>query len=437
MQLAEQAAVALSREAMERGLIARSTSAGAAQWLMGLTGPAGDIDAAASDQPPVPGLEPADARRIAFLAAETRSAENAVIADALQDGRISGAAARTAIEQVDAVVAVLPGATREQVFGYFLQLPPGSGTRGIRELTRRLVATFGRTEDLDKLEDDQQAAERVTWTDLPNGMVQLLAELSAGHAAELRHAIDAMSAPVPGGGADGSSAGSAAHGGVDRGSAGSAAHCGADRSGRGAGAGDGAPDIDQPDPRSPGKRRADALMALAAAGARRIDDGGGLDGMTSCGTARLVVTIGHDALTGALAGCGRTESGASLDPTTVRQLACDADLIPMVLGTEGEPLDVGRTKRLFDRGLRRAIIHRDQHCTFPGCDRPPSWCEAHHVTPWWAGGHTALANAALLCRRHHTIVHRDGYTATVTATGVAWDLTPGRMGGDHRARSAA
>ena len=108
-------------------------------------------------------------------------------------------------------------------------------------------------------------------------------------------------------------------------------------------------------------------------------------------------------------------------------MACDADLIPVVLGGASEPLDVGRAKRLFTGGLRTAIIHRDRHCTFPGCDRPPDWCDAHHVKPWWAGGETTLTNAALLCARHHTIVHRDLLTATVTPTGVTWDTTPGLM----------
>ncbi|WP_145228044.1 HNH endonuclease [Rudaeicoccus suwonensis] len=116
-----------------------------------------------------------------------------------------------------------------------------------------------------------------------------------------------------------------------------------------------------------------------------------------------------------------------IDPTTARQLACDADLIPVVLGSRSEPLNVGRHKRLVTAGLRTAVIIRDRHCTFPGCDRPPQWCHAHHIHPWWAGGHTTLTNTALLCPRHHTIVHRDNLTAHATNHTVTWDLTPGRM----------
>ncbi|MEO8850968.1 MAG: HNH endonuclease signature motif containing protein, partial [Allobranchiibius sp.] len=60
-------------------------------------------------------------------------------------------------------------------------------------------------------------------------------------------------------------------------------------------------------------------------------------------------------------------------------------------------------------------------------DRPPGWCDAHHITPWWYGGATTLTNAALLCARHHTIVHRNLLTAQVTATSVTWNPQPGLM----------
>ncbi|MEO8851837.1 MAG: DUF222 domain-containing protein, partial [Allobranchiibius sp.] len=128
-----------------------------------------------------------------------------------------------------------------------------------------------------------------------------------------------------------------------------------------------------------------------------------------------------------LPGVGHSTDGDYLDPGTLRRLACDADLIPIVLGGGSEPLDVGRAKRLFTGGLRTAITHRDKHCTFPHCDRPPHWCDAHHVTPWWCGGATTLTNAALLCARHHTIVHRDLLTAQVTTTSVTWNPQPGLM----------
>jgi hypothetical protein len=133
-------------------------------------------------------------------------------------------------------------------------------------------------------------------------------------------------------------------------------------------------------------------------------------------------------------GGAATPAGDILDPGAARKAACDADLIPVVLSGPSQPLDVGRRERLVTKGLRAAVVIRDRGCTFPGCDRPPGFCEVHHVTPWWAGGTTSLTNSAMLCCRHHQIVHRRGYTATVTTTGVDWDLTPGRMPG--RATSA-
>jgi hypothetical protein len=89
----------------------------------------------------------------------------------------------------------------------------------------------------------------------------------------------------------------------------------------------------------------------------------------------------------------------------VRRLACDADLIPMVLGTAGEILDVGRTQRLVTTVIWNALVVRDQHCTFPGCTRPPIACDAHHITSWLDHGPTSLENLTLLCRGHHTVIH--------------------------------
>jgi predicted restriction endonuclease len=71
-------------------------------------------------------------------------------------------------------------------------------------------------------------------------------------------------------------------------------------------------------------------------------------------------------------------------------------------------LDVGRRTALISPALRRAVIARDGHCRFPGCDRPHTWCDAHHVEHWAEGGPTALPNLLLLCRRHHGMVHRPG-----------------------------
>ena len=107
---------------------------------------------------------------------------------------------------------------------------------------------------------------------------------------------------------------------------------------------------------------------------------------------------------------------------TIRRIACDALIIPVVLGTDSEVLDIGRAKRLFTPGILRAMWLRDRGCTIAGCTAPPFWADAHHIIHWVDGGDTSLFNGALLCGRHHSIAHQRGWTATATASEVTWHL---------------
>lgn len=431
MQLAELASVSLVAEAMARGVVDESSAAGPSQWVGRLAAgedPRSLIGAAARsgsgplvavpDESPVqacraasmaavPGIDPAHAQRIVTVAGATREARNAILSTALSAGTISVSGARTAVREVDRVMAVLPGATRDQVFGHFLGLPSGASARMIRELTRRVVATYGDQRRVDGEHDRLAGQESVNFTDLPCGLVRMVADLAPDHAQRVKHALSALSAPAKPSG------------------------CCADPHHLHKESGPASerrsptmPESDAVDERPPGRRRADALLLLIDSGARAVDADGDV---VSAGGARIVVTVDHDVLVGRLGGVAVAESGGALSASTVRRLACDAEVIPMVLGTASEPLDVGRAKRLVDKGMRRAVIHRDQQCTFPACDRPPSWCDVHHVRPWWLGGGTSLSNSALLCRRHHTVVHRDGLVAAVDPSGVTWDLTAGRL----------
>ena len=119
------------------------------------------------------------------------------------------------------------------------------------------------------------------------------------------------------------------------------------------------------------------------------------------------VLIDHDDLmdTTTGAGAGRTGFGAVISAAKARWLACDGNVTRIVIGPEGQPLDLGQTTRLFPPHLRRALEVRDRHCVFAGCDAPSHWCDAHHVIHWIDGGDTDLDNGALLCERHHTKVH--------------------------------
>jgi hypothetical protein len=92
------------------------------------------------------------------------------------------------------------------------------------------------------------------------------------------------------------------------------------------------------------------------------------------------------------------------------QLRAAMTLLPPILGgAPSQPLDVGRTTRVVSPAQRIALVVRDGGCVFPDCDRPPGWCEAHHLVHWLDGGPTDLPNLALLCRAHHRAVHEGGW----------------------------
>ena len=132
---------------------------------------------------------------------------------------------------------------------------------------------------------------------------------------------------------------------------------------------------------------------------------------------QLVVLIPLDRLTGngqagtahtgtRHTGTGRLLDGTLLSPGQLRRLACDSSVLPAVLGSTSQPLDIGRETRTIPTGIRRALAIRDHGCAFPGCDRPPTWTDAHHIRHWSDGGETALQNLVLLCGHHHRHLHQ-------------------------------
>ncbi|MDN5795377.1 MAG: HNH endonuclease [Intrasporangium sp.] len=288
------------------------------------------------------------------------------------------AAARIVQFQIDASRVADPGQVAAAVAD-LLEQAPRLGERELAGLVRLHTEQVTPPDDIDpeRLDKARESA-RGLWFGAPTatGMVPMRGVLDPEAAAIVKAAVDPLSRPCP-----------------ER-----------DEHGH----------TIAPDPRSPAKRRADGLLEVIGRGVAAAD------GVRVTDKAKVVVMIDFDTLLGRVVGAGWAGTGDVLSAASIRRLACDAQVIPMVLGRHGEPLDVGRHERLVGPGLRLALTQRDGGCSFPGCTIPAAWTDAHHVTPWYLGGVTSLLNTTLLCRRHHTHVHRHGLTATVTAGSVTW-----------------
>jgi hypothetical protein len=176
------------------------------------------------------------------------------------------------------------------------------------------------------------------------------------------------------------------------------------------------------DPRSPAQRRHDALLD----GLRLLLT---VDILPDSGGSRpqLAVTVGYDVLRQRLEG-GWLDIGAPVPADEARKLACDVGVLPAILDSQGVPLDLGRERRLISGALRKALILRDRGCAWPGCDRPPRWCQAHHRTHWSAGGETSLSNSVLVCGFHHRLIHHDaGWSVHIGADGHPWFTPPAHL----------
>ena len=133
------------------------------------------------------------------------------------------------------------------------------------------------------------------------------------------------------------------------------------------------------------------------------------DGLPTTGgtPATLTVNIDFNDLKSQLA-AATLSTGPRISAAEVRRLACTHQILPRVLDGKSQVLDQGRSKRVFTPTQRLAMADRDGGCTYPGCDRPPAWTEAHHID-WWAkdGGATDVERGTLLCARHHHWVHSE------------------------------
>ncbi len=283
-------------------------------------------------------------------------------AAATRAGDINAAQLRVILGVLRRLPATVDAGTRAQVEGFLAEQAVEFDATTLGRIGRRLVATL----DPDgALADDEAAvaARELTFHRDADGMIVLRGRLDPEGSALLRTALDPFAAPRPA--AD-----------------------------------------DEPDLRSPARRSADALIELArrALTAGKLPANGGV-------RPHLMVTIDLPTLQQELerARPGLLDWGGPVTAESVRRIACDAQIIPVVLSGAGVPLDVGRASYTVSTGIRRALLARDRGCAFPGCDRPPTWCDAHHITHWADHGPTSLANLVLLCGHHHRTIHHHGW----------------------------
>jgi hypothetical protein len=155
-----------------------------------------------------------------------------------------------------------------------------------------------------------------------------------------------------------------------------------------------------PELRRPGQRRADALGQICRWWMDSSDRPAILGERP-----HVVVTLDLEALEGR-AGRSELQDAGVVTPESARRLACDARVSRVITDGASQPLELGRSSKVVPPSLRRAVTVRDGGCRFPGCGRPPGWCDAHHVQHWADGGATSLDNLVLLCRPHHRAIHR-------------------------------
>jgi hypothetical protein len=189
------------------------------------------------------------------------------------------------------------------------------------------------------------------------------------------------------------------------------------------------------DDRSTGERQAEALADVCG---YVLDHGD----VPECGGHRPHINVLirlEDLQNRARAAC--LDFGGPVAPESLRMLCCDAAVVPIVMNGQGQPLDVGRITRTIPDGLRRAVAARDRGCAHPGCGRPPSWCEVHHIVEWEHGGETKLSNLVMLCKVHHRQIHstewicriRDGLPEFIPPKWVDFEQRPRRRALPHLA----
>lgn len=169
--------------------------------------------------------------------------------------------------------------------------------------------------------------------------------------------------------------------------------------------------------RTPQQRYADAITAA-------ILNSSGRDMHPAGIRPEITVTVDHQWLIDHTNQFDPTysSSGIAFTAATLRRLACDAAVLPAVLGGDSELLDLGRSKRTVSKAQRAALRLRDQRCVWPRCDATPDMCDGHHVRHWIWGGPTDLSNLVLLCHTHHRLCHEGGYEMWADSRNGGWNI---------------
>ena len=150
-----------------------------------------------------------------------------------------------------------------------------------------------------------------------------------------------------------------------------------------------------PDGLTPPQRHLQTLINIMRSAGKPPGGTGnpGNKGPTGLPAAQLVVLIQLEVLMGLAKGAGYSAHGLEIPIGRVRRMLANDGVIPIVLGGQGEILDVGREKRLLPDHMKRAVLARDGGCLYPGCTVPPELCEFNHIEQWQNGGATSVANA--------------------------------------------
>ena len=326
-----------------------------------------------------PSLRAGGAGALLAVTLAARQERHTVLREALLSGRVPVRNAAVCLAEMERIRHRLTPEAVPSVWEGLLGLGAQDGPRAIRALRPALLAAYGRPGELDGDQDRVKALVSLSQAmGGGDGLFDYALRLDVEGKAVLEAALGPLSAPRPG---------------------------------------EGVPDL-----RPASQRRADALVELV----RRAVSAP--EGAPTAGKATLFVTLSWDDLVAQLrAGqvVGSSDGGTLLAPGTVRRLACDAGIIPVVLGTHGQVLDLGREWRWFTPAQTKVLWLRDGACTIPGCAMPAQWCDAHHLWHFADGGPTDLQHAALLCGYHHHWVHIHRLAGRVVDGHVSWDLAAG------------